>query len=133
MRPIHPLHAVLLAATVPLFLGALLSDIAYGRSEQVQWNNFASWLIVGGMVFCGCALLWAFIGLLRRHGRTGQALLFLGLLFATFIIGFVDALVHAKDAWAIMPEGPILSFIVTVLAIAATWVGFSSLRAGGAE
>lgn len=124
---------MLLAATLPLFLGALLSDVAYGRSEQVQWNNFASWLIVGGMVFCGCALLWAAIGLFSRDRRVGQALLFFGLLFATFIIGFVDALVHAKDAWAIMPEGPILSFIVTALATAATWVGFSSLRAGGTE
>ena len=26
---IHPLHAVLLAGTVPLFLGAALSDAAY--------------------------------------------------------------------------------------------------------
>ena len=47
---IHPLHAALLAGTVPLFLGALLSDIAYARTYEIQWANFASWLIVGGLV-----------------------------------------------------------------------------------
>src|SRR3712207_1485727 len=62
---IHPFHAVLLAATVPLFLGGLLSDLAYASSYQIQWSNFAAWLIAGGMVFTGFALLWAFVELLR--------------------------------------------------------------------
>src|SRR5690554_5241911 len=34
---IHPLHAVLLAGTIPLFLGALISDITYGRTFHIQW------------------------------------------------------------------------------------------------
>ena len=55
-RSLHPLHAVLLAGTVPLFLGVLFSDIAYS-SYEVQWKNFASWLIVGGLLFGGLALL----------------------------------------------------------------------------
>ena len=45
------LHAILLAGSVPLFLGALLSDIAYYQSYQIQWANFASWLIAGGLFF----------------------------------------------------------------------------------
>ena len=44
---IHPFHALLLAGAVPLFLGALLSDITYARSYKIQWSNFASWLIAG--------------------------------------------------------------------------------------
>ena len=127
------MQAVLLAATVPLFLGALLSDIAYARSEQIQWSNFASWLIVGGMVFCGCTLLWAVVEMFRSDRRAGRAIMYVGLLLATFIIGFVNALIHAKDAWAVMPEGLILSIIVAALAISATWVGFSSLRAGATK
>lgn len=132
-RPLHPLYAVLLASTVPLFLGALLSDLAYDRTAEIQWSNFASWLIVGGMVFCGCALLWAIVELVRRDRRTGSAILPFGLLLATFVVGFVNALVHAKDAWAVMPAGLILSLLVAALAIAATWVGFSSLRTGDAK
>ena len=44
LRPPHPLHAVLLSFPFPLFLGTLLSDIAYERSYQIQWSNFAQWL-----------------------------------------------------------------------------------------
>src|SRR5690606_39235984 len=41
LRPLHPLHAILLAFPLPLFLGALLSDVAYRATFEVQWINFA--------------------------------------------------------------------------------------------
>lgn len=129
---IHPLHAFLLAGAFPLFLGALLTDIAYARSYQIQWSNFASWLIAGGLVFAGLALLWAIIDLFRAGRRGGRTVAYALLLITTWALGFVNALVHAKDAWAIMPTSVILSVIVALLACAATWVGFSSLRVGGA-
>jgi uncharacterized membrane protein len=129
---IHPVHAVLLASILPLFLGALLSDWAYSRSEELQWTNFASWLIAGGLVFAGLALLWEVIDFFRAdiaRGRSG--LLYLAVLAATFVLGFINALVHAKDAWAAMPAGLILSFIVFLLALAAIWLGFASQRRTG--
>ena len=127
--PLHPLHAVILAGTIPLFLGGLLSDWAYSASYEIQWKNFASWLIVGGLVFAGLALLAALIGLLR--GRRGRRwIIYLLLLLAAFVLGFVNALVHAKDAWASMPEGLVLSAIVTLLVLVATWLGSSTPRAG---
>src|SRR3546814_5069914 len=58
---IGPFHAVFLAATTPLFLGALLSDIAYAKSYEIQWSNFASWLLVGAMVLASIALLCGII------------------------------------------------------------------------
>lgn len=130
---LHPAHAVLLAGTVPLFLGAMLSDIAYSASYEIQWNNFASWLIVGGLLFGGFALLWAIVDLFRADRRGGRLLVYLLLLLVTWILGFINALVHARDAWASMPSGLILSAIVVVLACAATWAGYSRLHAGGAE
>lgn len=129
--PLHPLHAVLLAGIVPLFLGALLGDLAYSASYEVQWKNFASWLIVGALIFGGFALVWALIELLRADRRGRRPILYFLLLLAAWILGFVNALVHAKDAWASMPAALILSVIVAVLAIAATGLGFSTLRAGG--
>src|SRR3954454_4674430 len=73
LRPLHPLHAIFLAFPLPLFLGALLADLAYAASFQVQWVNFASWLIAGGLLVSACALLWALLGLYRgvtaRNGR----------------------------------------------------------------
>lgn len=127
---LHPLHAVLLAAALPLFLGALLADIAYGQSYQVQWTNFASWLIAGALVFAGFALVWALVDLLRKDRRGRRNWLYVVLLLGTFGLGFVNALVHAKDAWAAMPGGLILSLVVAVLVAAAVWAGIFRMGVG---
>jgi uncharacterized membrane protein len=132
--PIHPVQIILIASQLPLYLGALLSDWAYSSSYEIQWTNFASWLLVGALVFAGFALLWGLIELLRGDRRwRGRPLITFLVLLAAWILGFVDALVHAKDAWAKMPEALLLSIIVTALAIAAAWLGFSTLRAGDAR
>ncbi|MGE0213455.1 MAG: DUF2231 domain-containing protein [Parvibaculaceae bacterium] len=129
-RPLHPLHAFLLAGTVPLFLGVLLNDVAYWLSHEVQWKNFASWLIVGGLVFSGFALVRAVIGLLRSHQREGRQIAYVLILLAAFLLGFLNVLVHSMDAWASMPAALILSAIVAVFSIAATILGFSTISRG---
>jgi uncharacterized membrane protein len=126
-KSLHPLHAALLAGTVPLFLGVLLTDVAYALSYEVQWKNFASWLIVGGLVFGGFALLWAFAGLFRA-GPRGWSTIYFFILLATWVLGFIDALVHAMDAWESMPEALILSVVVATLAIIATGFGLNTLK-----
>ena len=124
---LHPLQAILVAGAMPLFLGALFADMAYSGSFEIQWKNFASWLIVGGLVFTGFAALGALVGLLRK----GRGLLpLLLVLLAVFVFGFANALVHAKDAWASMPAALILAWITAVLALAAVVVGFFPLRFG---
>jgi uncharacterized membrane protein len=125
-----PLHATLLAGTVPLFLGALLSDIAYTQTYQIQWANFASWLIAGALVFCGLAFLFALVNLLRAERNAGQPTRYVLLLLATWVLGLVNAFQHAKDAYASMPAGLIMSAVVLLLTLAATWTG---LRSGGAK
>jgi uncharacterized membrane protein len=128
---IHPVHAVSLASALPLFLGALLSDWAYSATFEVQWINFAAWLNAGALVFLGAALLWAVIDFLRKDvARDRRSALYLVVLLATFILGFITALVHAKDAWATMPAGLLLSLIAFILAVASVWLGFSTLRSG---
>ena len=125
-----PLHATLLAGTVPLFLGALLSDIAYTQTYQIQWANFSAWLIAGALVFAGFAFLFALVNLLRAERKAGQPTRYVLLLLVTWILGLVNAFQHAKDAYASMPGGLILSAIVLLLALAATWTG---LRSGGVK
>ncbi len=123
------MHSILTFSTVPLFLGALLSDWAYARSYQVQWTNFAAWLIAGALVLAGAALLWAAIDLLRaRDTRHGRGAVYLLLLLASVVLGFINALVHARDAWAAMPSGLVLSAVVLLLAIAASVAGLIGLR-----
>lgn len=130
---LHPLHALLLGGSMPLFLGALFSDIAYYNSYQIQWSNFASWLLAGALLFSGLALLCALIGLFRRTRRHGRPLVYFLVLLAGWILGFINSLVHAKDAWAIMPEALVLSVVVTLLMLAATWLGFFGMRFGGVQ
>jgi len=50
------------------------------------------------------------------------------LLLVTFVLGFINELVHAKDAFATMPAGMYLSFILTILALVASWIGYSGFR-----
>ena len=125
-RAVHPFHAVLLAGTVPLFLAALLSDIAYSRSYQVQWLNFSSWLIAGGLLLGAVVLVFALVDLARTRWRGGSALVHAGLVLVAWVLGFINALVHARDAW-------VLSAIVAVLFVVATWLAFSGRRMGGAR
>ena len=130
-RVLHPVHAVLLAGSLPLFLGALLSDWAYSSTYEVQWINFAAWLITGALLLAGAALVWAIIDFFRSDvDRDRRSALYLLLLLVTFALGFINALVHGKDAWATMPAGLILSVLVFLLALGAVWTGFASLRAG---
>lgn len=131
LRPLHPLHAILLAFPFPLFLGALLSDLAYWGSFQVQWANFSSWLIAGGLLVGAFVLLWALVNLFRRGAaRKRRPALYFIVLLAMWVLGLINAFVHAKDAWATMPEGLYLSAITTLLALVAAWIGYSGFRTG---
>lgn len=131
LEPLHPLHAILLAFPLPMFLGALASDFAYSSSFHVQWANFSSWLIAGGLLVGGFALLWAFVDMLRAEpaGRA-RAIAYFAVLLVMWVLGFINALVHAKDAWATMPMGLYLSAIVAALALIAAWIGYSRPRGG---
>lgn len=125
---LHPVHHVLLACTLPPFLGALLSDWAYAKTFEPQWHNFAEWLLVGGMVFTTLALLSALFGLFRRDGRTRRALWSLLALVATFAAGGLASLLHARDVWATMPMGFVMTVLAFLLALVAIWTGFAAPR-----
>ena len=43
---------------------------------------------------------------------------------AAWLVGLFNAFVHARDAWASMPNGLILSVVGAVLALVALWLGF---------
>lgn len=129
-RPPHPLRALLLAGSVPLFLGVVLNDVAYASSDQVQWKNFASWLNAAALVLSGLALLWSAFALISVSGRSRRAMVSGALLLAAWVIGFVNSLVHAKDAGATLPEGLVLAVLAFVLITAASWLDLDAGRWG---
>lgn len=127
--PIHPLHAFLLGGTVTLFIAAMLSDWAYASTYEIQWNNFASWLIAGALLVSAFAVIWALVDLIGRTYR--RSVLYPALIVLTWIVGFINALIHARDAWGSMPAGLILSVVVALFACAAAWAASVRVRAGG--
>jgi uncharacterized membrane protein len=126
---LHPIHGILLASGVPLFLGALLGDLAYAYSYHIQWSNFASWLIAGGLVLSGLTLLWGLINLITGH-RARHYCWYVLLMAITWVGGLFNALIHARDAWAMMPHGLVLSAIVLVLACITAGIGFVRFGVG---
>jgi uncharacterized membrane protein len=76
-------------------------------------------------------VLWALVNMFRQG--TGRAAVYFLVLLITWVLGFINALVHAKDAWATMPEGLYLSVVVSLLALVAAWIGYSGFRGGEVE
>lgn len=127
---IHPLHAILLAFVFPLFLGALLSDLAYWRTYEIQWSNFAQWLNAGGLVAGAFAIVAAVIGMIRRRNAAGRRPVIYGLVLAVaWLAGLVSAFVHARDAWAMMPDALVWSAVSTGLSLAASWMAYGGFPA----
>lgn len=129
-RPIHPLHAILLSFPLPLFAGALVGDVAYFRTHQIDWSNLAQWLNAGGLLVGAFAMLWALVSAIagRRAWGAGRRWLYALALAAALITGLLNAFIHSRDAWGIMPAALWWSAISTLLALAASWLGFSHAR-----
>lgn len=130
---LHPLHALLLAFPIALFSSALASDITYLNSAEIQWTNFSQWLLAGGCLMGGLALLWAIVlaVTVRGSGR-GRAVLYLVLLVVMWIAGLLNSFQHSRDGWSsVETTGLVLSILSTLAALAAGWVGYSSLRVEG--
>lgn len=126
---LHPLHAVLLAFPVAFFPAALLADVTYLNSAEMQWSNIAAWAITGALVVGGPALAWALLASLRGRVRGGRARgrwvypLLLGL---AWVAGLVNAFQHSRDGWAsVGAAGLMLSIVSTVAVLAAAWFAYS--------
>ncbi len=61
-----PLHAMIDPFPIACFTGALLTDIAYASTANVQWVNFSAWLLAFGFATGLLSALFGLIDLLRR-------------------------------------------------------------------
>lgn len=135
-RPgIHPLHAILLAFPVALFPSGLVADIAYLNSAEIQWSNFAAWLIAGALLLAAPVLVWAAFSAIRwRSSPVGRrATVYLAALAAMWVLGLVNAFKHSADGWSsVGATGLILSLLCSLCALAAGYVAFSRRPFGSA-
>lgn len=130
-RSLHPLQALLLAFPVALFTSALLADITYLNSAEIQWSNFAAWAITGALVVGAPVLLWAALSLFRRRRdpRRIRALAYFLLVLVMWIAGLINAFRHSQDAWSsVGAAGVTLSIVSTLTALIAGWIAYSGER-----
>lgn len=117
--PLHPAHAILLAFAIAMFPAALLADIAYLASAEMQWSTFAAWLITGGLFFGAPVLLWSALIAFRWHGPAAYLLS----LAIMWLVGLVNAFQHSRDGWSsVGTTGLILSIVSTLAVLAAAWI-----------
>ncbi|MEN3274347.1 MAG: hypothetical protein V7631_137 [Massilia sp.] len=100
------------------FVAVLVFDIIYSRTANVFWMKSASWLVSMGLLF---AILPQLINLGRVwFGKNRVRLRGEKLNFWLNVIGIVTALlnafVHSRDAYAVMPDALWLS-IATVVSL----------------
>lgn len=121
-------HGILLAFPIALFTSALITDIAYLRTAQIQWSNFSAWLIAGALVGGGAVLAWSLIRLLlawRTPARRGRAI-YAAVVALMWGLGLINAFKHSQDAWSSVGAfGVGLSVICTLLALVAGAIAFS--------
>jgi uncharacterized membrane protein len=132
-RPFYPL---LVAFAVSCFLGTLATDIAYWRTADMMWADFADWLVTAGVLVGYATILVAFIEVFGL--RSGPLLrptwpYAIGNI-VTLILATLNMLVHTRDAWtSVVPWGVALSAAVVIVALITGWVTRETYAPHGAE
>lgn len=143
MNPSAPLHCPFLANAVfallnPLpfgfFTAALVFDILYMRTAGVLWNKGAAWLIVFGLLLAVIPrlinLVQVWITARRWNGHADRIDFWLNLV--AIVAAILNAFVHSRDAYAVVPSGMWLS-VCTVLLLAIGRVVMAVGRSGAVE
>jgi uncharacterized membrane protein len=123
----HPrlLHPGLIAAGAALLIGALVTDIFYANTADMQWANFSVWLITAGLILALLAGLALLVDIL--DGRAGPiSWLHLVALAGAALLSLVNVFVHSRDAWtSVVPQGLLLSIVVAICLLLIGWRGWS--------
>jgi uncharacterized membrane protein len=124
----HPVHAALVPFPIACFTLALLTDIAFLRTNNLMWQNFSSWLLLAGLVGGGLAALFGAVDLLSRRSVRARRPAWphaIGNVVVLLIV-ILNNFVHAGDGWtAIVPWGLTLSAITVALMVVTVWLGRS--------
>ena len=99
------------------FVAALIFDIIYSETAVMLWDKGAAWLIVFGLLFAvvprlvNLAQVWVTS---RRSATRTDKLDFWLNLFA-IVVAIINAFVHSRDAYAVVPAGLWLSVCTVIL------------------
>ena len=98
------------------FVAALIFDVIYSKTAVMLWDKGAAWLIVFGLLFAVVPRLVNLtqVWITSRRTATGTDKLDFWLNLLAIVLAIVNAFVHSRDAYAVVPAGIWLS-VCTVL------------------
>jgi uncharacterized membrane protein len=112
-----------------MFVGALVTDLAYWRTADPLWSTLSSWLLLIGLVIACVALAAEFVrrrpnlGPRRRAGAHPIAD------SAAIVLAIVNFIFHVRDGYsAVVPAGPLLSAATVLVLLSTAFIGRRSLR-----
>ncbi|MFM0223214.1 hypothetical protein PQR32_14625 [Paraburkholderia dipogonis] len=118
-----------------LFVGTLVFDVTYAATGNVFWGKGAAWLVTAALFF---AIIPRVINLCHvwispRGTVAGIEKLDFWLNLLGIVAAIVNAFVHSRDAYAMVPENVIRSVItVVLLSIGQFALGFARFGFKGA-
>jgi uncharacterized membrane protein len=116
------------------FVAALIFDVIYSETAVMLWDKGAAWLIVFGLLFAVVPrlvnLMQVWVTSRRTATRTDKLDFWLNLL--AIVVAIVNAFVHSRDAYAVVPTGLWLS-VCTVILLSIGNIVVAMERAGRGE
>ncbi|MEX3937176.1 DUF2231 domain-containing protein [Paraburkholderia phymatum] len=117
-----------------LFVGTLICDIVYASSRNVFWGKEAAWLVTMGVLF---AIIPRLINLCHvwipsRYPVLGIERLAFLLNLLGIAAAIVNAFVHSRDAYAMVPLNIVLS-VITVVLLCIGQIVLASVKVGVRE
>ena len=99
------------------FVAALIFDIIYSKTAVMLWDKGAAWLIVFGLLFAVVPrlvnLMQVWVTSRQIATRTDKLDFWLNLI--AIVVAIVNAFVHSRDAYAVVPTGMWLSVCTVIL------------------
>ena len=118
-----------LLASVPsaAFTAALITDVAYWKSANMQWANFSAWLLAGGLLVAVFAVLVGIVDLIadRRIRQLNMTWGYVAGNVLAIVLAIINSFVHSRDAWtSVVPTGLILSAVTVIVLMITGWMGW---------
>jgi uncharacterized membrane protein len=116
--------SVFTAVAAVCFAGALVTDIAYIQSPDMQWTNFSAWLLAVGIAASGLAVLMSIVVFFKRERSVSpNSWLYAGSTIIVVGLELFNNFIHSRDAWqSVWPTGISLSAAaVLMMGIAAAF------------
>jgi uncharacterized membrane protein len=134
LRPAEGIYGLLNPIPFGCFVAALIFDVIYSETAVMLWDKGAAWLIVFGLLFAVVPrlvnLMQVWVTSRRTATRTDKLDFWLNLL--AIVVAIVNAFVHSRDAYAVVPTGLWLS-VCTVILLSIGNIVVAVERAGRGE